>query len=256
MRGDMPKVIVERPRRGAGWVRKGRPLRDDDLELSEAGLKAHVRLRGESKSLNENLAPLKRYLAAQVGRPWDKVWSEVCKSLKPSNTVQQHVRDHVSDFVAVNTSLKDGEVWVQGRGRWGAPARLKDSFVELYVDPKSGLLLRNKHRASWAKRWKARAAAEARTRAKRMRVVSQTVQLHLVADCWWQVTLAAVPTTAQTVAARVGPQRVAFEHPVEDVLLRKAGTAEARRALYGRPGVYAAAKRQLSSKEIRALGLR
>ena len=82
MRGDMPKVIVERARRGAAPLRKGRAVRDDDLALSKIGPKRHARLRGGEKMLNENLSPLKRFLEKQVGRPWDKVWSEVCANLK------------------------------------------------------------------------------------------------------------------------------------------------------------------------------
>src|SRR5262245_28623230 len=115
MRGDMPKVIVERPRQGSGGMRlrRDKTVREDDAALSKIGMKRHARERGGYKSLNENLAPLKRYLDAQVNRPWDKVWSEICKNLKPSNTVQQHVRDHIPDFVAIKTSLRDGKVWVQ-----------------------------------------------------------------------------------------------------------------------------------------------
>src|SRR5262249_24025056 len=131
MRADMPKVIVERPRRGGGWTRKGKPLRDDDLDASEFDARAHDRLRGESKSLNENLAPLRRYLERQVGRPWDEVWSEICASLKPTNTVQQHVRDHVPDYVAITTSVRDGAIWVHDRY---APTPLRMARTRLFVD--------------------------------------------------------------------------------------------------------------------------
>jgi len=255
MRGDMPKVIVERPRRGAGWRRKGRALRDDDLSLSAIAVKVHDRSRGASKNLNENLAPLRRYLEAQVDRPWRKVWSEICAQLKPTNTVQQHVRDHIPDFIAIKTRLRDGEIFVHERWRAG-PVRLKESHVRLFVDPSSGLVRRNKHWRSWETRQRLAAAAEAEARAAWMRVVSDKVQLHLHRDCWWEVTLAAVPKSIETVeTAGGGTRRVTFERPVDDVLLRKDGTAAARLSRYGRAGVYAAAKRQLTTKEIRALGL-
>lgn len=256
MRGDMPKVIVERPRRGAGWTRKGRALHDDDLSLSAIAVKMHDRGRGTSKNLNENLAPLRRYLEAQVDRPWRKVWSEVCAHLKPSNTVQQHVRDHIPDCVAIKTSLRDGEIFVHERWSRG-PVRLKDSHVRLFVDPTSGLVRRNKHWRSWEARRRLVAEAEAKARAAWMRVVSDRVQLHLYRDCWWEVTLAAVPTAIELVETAGGAaRRVTFERPVDDVLLRKASTAAARLSRYGRAGVFAAAKRQLTTREIRALGLR
>ena len=39
------------------------------------------------------------------------MWSEVCANLKPTSTVQRHVRDHIGDFVAIHTFVKDGVVW-------------------------------------------------------------------------------------------------------------------------------------------------
>jgi hypothetical protein len=257
MRGDMPKVIVERPRLGSGGkrLRRDKTVREDDAALSKIGMKRDARLRGGYKTLNENLSPLKRYLEAQVDRPWRKVWSEICANLKPSNTVQQHVRDHIPDFIAIKTSLRDGEVFVHERWR-GGPVRLKDSHVRLFVDPASGLVRRNKHWRSWEARRRVIAAAEAKAREAWMRVVSDKVQLHLYRDCWWEVTLAGVPKSVELVETVGGvTRRVTYERPVDDVLLRKGGTAQARQSRYGRAGVYAAAKRQLTTKEIRALGL-
>jgi hypothetical protein len=46
-------------------------------------------------------APLRRFLKRQVGRPWDKVYSEIAAHLRADNTVRQHVRDHLRNFVAV-----------------------------------------------------------------------------------------------------------------------------------------------------------
>lgn len=41
---------------------------------------------GGSKVLNENLTPLRRYLERQVGRPWNKVYSEIAVGLKVTST--------------------------------------------------------------------------------------------------------------------------------------------------------------------------
>ncbi len=254
MRSDMPKVIVERARTGRGPLRRGRPERDDDLALSKVGVKRHARMRGGFKMLNENLNPLKRYLETQVGRPWDKVWSEVCENLRPSNTVQQHVRDHIPDFVAIKTSLRDGEVWVHDRF---ALKPLKESFTKLFVDPKSGLLRRNKHYTGWQGLKRARRVAQAKALDQRLRVVSATKQLHLLDDgAWWEVTLAKVPTGVEERKTRHGTQRLTFELGVDDVVLRAGLSKLGREKLYGRAGVYGASKRQLSKKEIRSLKLR
>ena len=112
MRDDMFELIIERPR-WASRIRYSRRLRRSDPQISpmrdpdrlpfQVGLKRAATYSKIHKSLNENLAPLKRYLEGQVNRPWNKVWSDICANLKTTSTVQQHVRDHVGDFVAIHT---------------------------------------------------------------------------------------------------------------------------------------------------------
>ncbi len=253
MRGDMPKVIVERARRGGGKLRRVKTVRDDDAALSKVGVRRDALLRGADKGLNENLNPLRRYLEAQVDRPWRKIWSEICENLKPSNTVQQHVRDHIPGFVAIKTSLRDGAVWVHERG---SPVKLYDSFVYLYVDPKTGILRRNKHWVSWQAKRRAEQEAKEKVRDARMRVLSATKQLHLFGDTWWEVTLAPVPTGWATRKIGRSEARSQVEYPVNDVVLRSRLSALPREDLYGRRGVYAVVKRQLSRKEMRDKDLR
>ena len=103
MREDMAQVIVERPRIKPFNNRKGRRQGLDDLPTHEGMRRAHA-LHGDRKQLNENLAPLRRYLEGQVGRPWDKVYGEIAARLRVDSTVQQHVRNHLRDFVAVKQS--------------------------------------------------------------------------------------------------------------------------------------------------------
>ena len=142
MRADMAKVIVNRPRlpgHNARGRRKGRAM---DFP-SHIGMKRMAsEIHGERKSLNENLAPLKRYLVKQAGRPWNDVYSEISKNLRTTSAVQQHVRDHVFDFVANHAKVFDGKMYVQA---WGTYMLLEDSSMPLWVDPKSGLLRKNKH---------------------------------------------------------------------------------------------------------------
>lgn len=249
MRSDMANVIVERPRRGAGWSRKGRTLRDDDLELSESDLKANARKRATTKELNENLAPLRRYLERQIGRAWDEVWSEICANLRPMSTVQQHVRDHIPDFVSIKTAVRGGEVWVHDR--WGGCARLGDGRTKLYVDPVSGALCRNEHWRSWQSAHRIEKSRRDEGRAKRMRVVNRKVQLHLFGECWWEVTLAEGSPPLERSRGDV----VRYWAVDTDVVQSARLSTLPRDDLYGRAGVYAIAKRQLSRKEMRDLGL-
>ncbi len=142
MREDMFKVIVERPR--TGWRSaprcRGRLSGEDDLP-TKIGMKRHVAVtRIGSRWLNENLNPLKRYLGRQVGRPWDKVYSEISATLSPGHTVKAHVRQHLDDFVARDVSIdRSGTLIGGGRpGRYGAgPAPWRQNY---YVDPEDGLL--------------------------------------------------------------------------------------------------------------------
>ena len=62
------------------------------------------RHQGHTKWLNEHLGPLRRYLDSQVGRPWDKVFSEICAHIDRSSAVQDHVRDHVAGMLPLTSS--------------------------------------------------------------------------------------------------------------------------------------------------------
>src|SRR5262249_60160409 len=102
MRADMAKVIVERPRFGSRIHGKPKGYRRSVQRLSEDGGPPREgmkrRCRGGCKTLNEHLGPLRRYLDKQVGRPWDKVFSEICAHIDPSSAVQDHVRHHSEDY--------------------------------------------------------------------------------------------------------------------------------------------------------------
>jgi hypothetical protein len=229
--------------------------REPDLLLSKLGMRRGAKFGRSTKSLNENLAPLRRYLERQVNRPWDKVWSEISQNLAASSTVQQHVRDHVGDFVAIRTLIKDGAVWVTTH--WGKPVPLREGTCKLYVDPRSGLLRQNKHYASWQKKRREMLAAVAKHRAARMREISATVQVHKLDDNgWWEVRLASIPGRRVTYQGRGGAMH---EYTVRDTFTDAVVSAKLTRLpieeLYGRPDVYAASKRQLSRREIAGLEL-
>ena len=133
MRPDMAKVIVERPRRGGYGRIKRRIGQDLESQPIKQGMKYRL---GDTKSLNENLAPLRRYLARQVGRPWSKVYSEISENLRATNAVQQHVRDHLKDFVAIRVTCDETGEPINVSGWWRS--------YDFYVDPRDGILKRVK----------------------------------------------------------------------------------------------------------------
>lgn len=243
MRKDMSKVIVERPRTGRSraGLRPGRTrtLVDDDGEPIRAkGAREPKGREQRNKNFNETLNPLKRYLASNVGRPWNKVYSEISENLKPTSTVQQHVRDHVGDFVATKTRMKGGVVVVTPR--FGGERPLEDDWCLYYVHPRTGLLRKNEKYKRWSQRRRdERKKAEAELTA-RMRVIDDKTQLHLLKDIWWEVKLAKIPAGAL----------------YSDVVHASKLSRMDGEKLYGRYGVYAREKRQLSKAEIKKLKLR
>lgn len=142
MRSDMFEVIIERPRihhwRGEGKGRRRETVRQDP---DQAPSKEPMRLGLGHKSLNENLAPLRRFLQRRVGRLWNDVYAEICAELEPSSTVQKHVLDHLRDFVMTRTYLLDGAVY--GLDRFGGPRAIDERVGwrhQFYVCPSTGRL--------------------------------------------------------------------------------------------------------------------
>lgn len=148
MRSDMAKVIVERPRYGSRAHHDGKGYRKrwQRISLDDAPRRESIGARGgRTKGLNEHLGPLKRYLNKQVGRPWDKVFSEICQFIRLDSAVQSHVRDHLDDFVETCVIVIDGELCSGRPYRTGMPLGNYRQLM-LYVCPRTGLLRRVKRR--------------------------------------------------------------------------------------------------------------
>jgi hypothetical protein len=135
MRPDMFKVIVERARLGGGFRHRERS-RDYDNLPSHEGMRRIHKIRGHSKRLNENLNPLRRFLQRRVGRRWDDVYAEICANPRPQSTVQQHVRDHIDDFV-----VRDVRAAPDGSLESVPPLEQRSScYTRFFVDPRDGVL--------------------------------------------------------------------------------------------------------------------
>jgi hypothetical protein len=101
MRKDVAKVVTEGPHRGhsnAGskW---GRRLTKDEYSLDDHGasrapVSRHRPYGWNAKEFSDSLGPLRGYLRKQVGRPWDKVWSEIAATLDSRSLTGQHIFDH------------------------------------------------------------------------------------------------------------------------------------------------------------------
>lgn len=247
MRGDMAKVIVERPRRGWDGGHK-KPKYELDALPTKEGMRRGI-IGG--KYLNENLSPLRRFLASQIGRPWSKVYAEICAHLRPANVVQQHVRSHLADFVALNLSInRDGELeqphgW---RWRWGRQA--------LYVDPRDGLLKRTVSEKEW-RRWALqRRQKSALEKAHADKVVVDTMkELVRLDGVWYAVDYVPLPLPHTLSSVKGGGGRyaeLATPTTYYGVVLRSyVGLMDG----YSVRGRYAVRKRQLAREDLRRYGL-
>jgi hypothetical protein len=256
MREDMYKVIVERPRRGKEGDAAAARLRNSIDGPMRLGMRAGYGYR----HLNENLAPLRRYLRGQIGRPWNKVFSEICTGIDRRNTVQQHIHQHIGDFIAINVERREGRL-VNLADRW----RYSNTGVsqELYVDPGSGLIRLNKHYRSWRQSAAAHRKRESADDAARRRVVDERTLLLLLEGIWFRVEVGELPKERSIENVTDGK---AHRHVIAecryDVVLRKtvsrAVEADGRRRkqLYGSTDLYALSKRQISTREIKAYDLR
>jgi hypothetical protein len=253
MREDMYKVIVERPRHYKGNDTRAARRRNDADGPQHLGMRVGYGYR----ALNENLNPLRRYLHAQVGRPWDKVFSEIAARIDRRNTVQQHIYQHIDDFIAIDVTILDGQL-IDLREPY--PSRSRLVRQPLYVDPRTGLIRPNKTYGSWRREAAQRKRAWQAEIDLRRRVLDENTQLLLLAGEWFEVKVARLPDD-YVVEVIVNGRKILKKKTEQrfDVVQKRmvswVDTAEGEK-LYGCRRLYAVTKRQLSRQELRAHELR
>ena len=253
MREDMFKVIVERPRRYKAADAQAARWRDDIEGPRHLGMRAGYGYR----ALNENLNPLQRYLRSQVGRPWSKVYSEIAENIDRRNTVQQHIYQHIEDFIAVHVELREDGRLVDLDHRYSNG----DVVQELYVDPRTALIRVNKNYRSWQRRRDERQRARQAEIATRRRVIDPETQLLQLSGEWFEVRVAVLPSESVTILIVDGQKRRSrkAESRFDVVLKRRISRLDERDArikLYGSDTLHAVSKRQLSRRELKTHGLR
>lgn len=256
MRRDMQKVIVESARcHGDRTVHRPRRTGDDFENFpTREGMKRQWQ---EHKHQTDLLGPIYGYLdkQARLGRPWNKVWSEISEHLDFRSVLGFHIKTHIDQYVARDVHIINGKPYepaswrrsyhpecVYYRRGWWAP-----KYNDLYVDPRTGILRAAPKRSY---KWKP-------TPNPGIKVISEFVQLHRIDGVWYMVELRPRPVihghmVSQT---RFGDRReesVAMVPITRDAL----GLSDDSAAkVYGRKDVYAVSKRQLSKKEKKAHNL-
>lgn len=249
MRDDMSKVLVESPRSGRAYARViegSRRRHRNRIDPDGEGGPRHAGMRGGSfrtKWFGEHLGPLFAYLRKQVSRPWAKVYGELCANLDKRNVVQAHLFQHIDDKVETRTFWRDDEVWVR---TWRGFEPLAKSRAEMFVHPRTGILLVNRARLVELRREREqralRAAQPHPDRRTGLPGMAPDCQWHRIDGIWYELAMCMLhrgDSAFDVVLKRQVDLR-------QSVLLRER---------YGHPARYAMTKRQLGGATLRANGL-
>ena len=147
MRPDMKKIVVERPR-GGSRVRNQkfgarlRYIEDHDYEDQPKKARGFESYHdGWGKEFTDVLNPLVRFLRSNVGRPWDKVYSELSANLDKRKTTGRHICQHVEQMVERECYVDEYGKVRYSRYRGYIFGGGDDQQVRgYYVHPRTGLL--------------------------------------------------------------------------------------------------------------------
>ena len=145
MRSDMSKVVTERPRYGHGNRSKKTALRirrfdsEDQFDRLPKRISSsrHSQHGWDAKEFSDRLGPLKRFLRSRVGQHWDKVYSELSRSLDKQSLTGLHIWTHVWQYVEKDIEFgSDGQIYRKPIRRIGKIWQVQG----MYVHPKTGIL--------------------------------------------------------------------------------------------------------------------
>lgn len=233
-------------------VRCYAPLPRKAVDMEDVGCKrsAKMQYRRDHDAVGYRGMPskgLRRYLASRVGSNWDQVLSDLRALLRKDAFYA--AREELGWLVATRTFVgQDGAVV----GRSGtSEARVGDLHQPFYVDPTTRKLLRVDHEPARAAARLRRLNADEQVRAERVELPDGSLALRLD-GLWYRVELAPLPSYSEI------HDRWYYGEAVRDAVfnedLRRVFSPDLQRA-YGRGGVYAVRKTQLSAKDITRFGL-
>lgn len=147
MKPHFAKIVTEKPRRGhhanrsekfGGRLTQNEVAREQDDDSLPGGFLPWSRRRNaDYKEFSDLLGPLRGYLRKQVGRPWDKVYSELSARLDKRSLTGIHIWDHIKSEVEMHAFLGDDGKTVYRQPRYGIGLV---PVYGLYVHPRTRLL--------------------------------------------------------------------------------------------------------------------
>jgi hypothetical protein len=141
MRKDFKKVLHQAMKEAHDSVMPNKLIRsrvkhsrndeDGEYHSTRTSLTKH---RGWDRKLSGlNYTLLRRWIRKQVGRPWDKVYSEICKH-NPDTRTQMCLENYIN----VNVVTEDGRAYRRDGGGWRSHGELYCG--DLYVDPNDKII--------------------------------------------------------------------------------------------------------------------
>lgn len=223
MRDDFAKQLTERERhRHSDKFHNYRNVRgpsglNDDYFGGRESMRVRYNFGYDRKSFNENLNPLKGWLHSCLGKKWDKCYSELRKKFDARKVVNNHILEHLFDFVEVNTKLVDGVVMVldgYNGSRGYVPLKKRQynmRWPEYYVCPKDGTL-KSMHKPSRRSIVKQAEAEKLRAQLAVKRVLNEREVLHLIDGVWYHFTLEEIPKVKVVYEKPYGVNTFAIGH--------------------------------------------
>lgn len=203
MRKDVNKILTECYKEGRGRAHPF-PRRFVEQLFDEVGGKIGMHNLHEhksggygTKSFGENLSYLPRFLAKNVGRKWDDIYSEICATFDRRSAVNAHIFQHLFDYFIEAKEIKviDGELFARSNYRFGFTpiSEANGFFGNMYVDPRDGILKLNK---DWKSYNQVQAEREAEQKARRERKFKELPglrELHKIDGIWYLFTIKPIP---------------------------------------------------------------
>lgn len=211
MRKDLNKLLCERERQGSGrrfhYSRRDKRFDDkllqdifgsDEEEFTGVGALPREGMRdrynGGDKSFSENLNPLYGFIRKSIGKPWTKVYSEICEVFDKRSVINQHILVHLFQYVEINDMRigEDNKLYVFNpynfhfRKEQGFTP-LAQSRVEYYVDPRDGILKRNNDYRTYGQISRAQRDKHLAEKASKERHIHKNLDLVKEDGIWYAV---------------------------------------------------------------------
>ncbi len=121
-------------------VQGSRAIHSGDFDaIDELPRRQGMRPQGSWKCYGPNLKPFRRWINRQVGRPWDKIYSQIRKMVAGNALLEASIDDYIERYVTLNCRKAGGKVFATDGELKRSWRRLGPTGKLLYVD-QTGIL--------------------------------------------------------------------------------------------------------------------